>query len=223
LVFGMRSFVGQAEPFLPLMRAFLLSILLHFILLTGDGLFVPVRLAADAPLQVVVRHGHLREKRLTEPVMPQDALQSLSRESQRLVSSEPKVVEARLLSSPHTRAQLAETRSLDGGVEALVQEAISPDVLRQYRMALAIQMHKYKNYPMQARAQGREGRVEVALQIMSNGLLSVALFKSSGDVVLDAQAVEMVEQGAGHLLLPDGLRGKSLRLILPLQFNLTED
>lgn len=219
----MRSFVCQAVPFLPFIRAVLLSLILHLIGFTVGGLFVPVRLTADAPLRIVIRHGYLQERQSAEPVMPQDALPSLSKKAQRLASSAPEVVAQPVLSSQHALAPLEETRSQYRGGEAVVRDAISPDALRQYRMALAIQMHGYQSYPMLARAQGRGGRVEVTLQIMRNGLLSVGLFKSSGDVVLDAQAMEMVEQGARQLLLPDELRGKSLRLILPLQFDLTDD
>lgn len=216
----MDSFACRAGP---LIRALVLSVLFHIILLSNDGLFLPVQLVANTSFQIEVKLALTQGPQLLDSAVQKDALASFSGESGRQVRSGPRGEANGALSSSHKHSEVVGLSTLSGESATIVHDAVNADAVRQYRMALAIQMHRYKSYPIIAREQGREGRAEVALDIMSNGLVSVGIVKSSGDEALDAQAMLMVEQGVGLLSLPEALRGKSLRLIFPLQFNLSED
>ena len=75
-----------------------------------------------------------------------------------------------------------------------------------------------------ARAGGWQGRVEVALTFTHwQPGAQVALSASSGHAALDEQALAMVEQAAANTPLPAGLKGRSLRVLLPIEFRLDGD
>jgi len=98
---------------------------------------------------------------------------------------------------------------------------VSPDELREYRLALAVQARRFRRYPAVARERGQEGTVEIAISVKT-GLPApqVGLSASSGYAALDAQALEMMRQAALAAPLPGGLRGRDFRLVLPILFSL---
>ena len=103
-------------------------------------------------------------------------------------------------------------------------EGVSADGLRQYRLSLAISARRFKHYPALARERGWEGTAEVALDV--NALLPVPevdLVRSSGRGVLDEQALEMMTQAARVTNLPQSLKGRDFRVLLPVQFSLESD
>jgi protein TonB len=51
----------------------------------------------------------------------------------------------------------------------------------------------------------------------------VVLIRSSGRDVLDAQALEMMAQAARVTTLPEGLKARDLRILLPVTFSLEND
>lgn len=107
------------------------------------------------------------------------------------------------------------------GGQAVARAEVSPDDLRQYRVALAVAARRFKRYPPLARENGWQGSVEVELN-MSVGQyvpqLSVA--RSSGRTVLDAQALSMIEQASASTDPPESMRGRRFRLLLPIEFSL---
>ena len=111
-----------------------------------------------------------------------------------------------------------------GTAPATGRPGVSGDDLRQYRLSLASAARRFKQYPAQARQRGWEGTVEVALSV---GALApvpeVVLVRSSGRAVLDEQALDMLTQAARVTALPEGLRARDFRLVLPVQFSLEND
>ena len=103
-------------------------------------------------------------------------------------------------------------------------EALSPDGLRQYRVALAIAARRYKHYPSLASERGWGGTVEVAVSV-SAGLPAptLLLLRSSGRAVLDEQALWIIEQAALKAALPESLLGRSFRVVLPIEFAVDKD
>lgn len=115
-----------------------------------------------------------------------------------------------------------------GGNAALSQVAtragVDADDMRQYRLSLATAARRFKRYPALARERGWEGATEVALQV--NALLSrpeVELVNSSGRSILDEQALEMIRQAVRITMLPEGLKGRDFRILLPVKFSLDSD
>lgn len=80
----------------------------------------------------------------------------------------------------------------------------------------------YKRYPAQAMEKGWQGKVEVRLQLGSNGMIKSATVKtSSGYAVLDAQAVDMITKAKGRLVaVPPSLRGREFVVDVPVIFDL---
>lgn len=106
----------------------------------------------------------------------------------------------------------------------LPRDAVNADGLRAYRVSLAIAARRFKRYPALARERGWEGTTEVALLVSSRfPAPEVILLRSSGHPVLDRQAQEMMTQAAQATVLPESLRGRDLRIVLPVKFSLEAD
>ncbi len=114
--------------------------------------------------------------------------------------------------------------SLASAPPVAAREGVSADDVRQYRVSLATAARRFKRYPALARERGWEGTAEVAV----NGSVllpapEVVLVHSSGRRVLDEQALDMVAQAARATNLPDGLKGRDFRILLPVNFSLETD
>lgn len=109
------------------------------------------------------------------------------------------------------------------GAPAQPSAGVSADDLRQYRLSLAVAARRFKRYPALARERGWEGTVDVAVGIAASlPAPQVALAASSGSPVLDEQALEMVARAARAAVLPESLKGRDFRLVLPVTFSLDE-
>ncbi|MEF8767456.1 TonB family protein [Candidatus Accumulibacter contiguus] len=110
------------------------------------------------------------------------------------------------------------------GASTVLREGASADDLRQYRVALAIAARRFKRYPLVARERGWEGRVEVAVNVSAwQPSPQLSLIRSSGRALLDEQALSMIEQAAAATTLPDSLRGRDFRVLLPIEFTLSDE
>ena len=104
------------------------------------------------------------------------------------------------------------------------RDGVSADDLRLYRMTLASATRRFKRYPALARDRGWEGTADIALNVSSRSVApDVVLAKSSGQAILDEQALEMVSQAARVTRLPETLKGRSFRVVFPVQFSLDDD
>ena len=91
-------------------------------------------------------------------------------------------------------------------------------------MSLAAAARRFKRYPALARERGWEGTAEVALEVRAQlPVPAVALVKSSGYDLLDEQAVAMMTQAAGAISLPESMKGRDFRIVLPVKFGLNND
>ncbi len=153
-----------------------------------------------------------------------------------------------IASAPATRIRHEVTPRLpspvitqDAGGSALPQETAAPahvvptaDVavpesapdlagLRQFRLALAGEARRFRVYPEVARRAGLVGTAEVRVAVEAGGLnRSAHLARSSGHVVLDAAALEMLQQAVNHAALPESLRGQKFTVLLPVVFEVAE-
>ena len=102
-------------------------------------------------------------------------------------------------------------------------ESISPDGLREYRLNLSREARRHKRYPALARQRGLEGIVIVMVSAGAGlPVPQVSLSRSSGQEVLDQQALEMLGLAVRSASLPDSLRGRDFAIDLPLHFSLDE-
>ena len=110
----------------------------------------------------------------------------------------------------------------EGGVGA--GASVSAEDMRHYRVALASAAKRFKRYPPLARERGWEGTVEVAVLLYAAvPRPEVKLVRTSGRELLDTQALEMLAQAVRVAELPQGLRGRDLRIDLPVRFSLEDE
>jgi len=95
--------------------------------------------------------------------------------------------------------------------------------LRQYRLALAAEAHRFRRYPEAARREGLAGTAEVRVTVAAVGAQRHAeLARSSGHAALDAAALEMLQRAAAQARLPASLEGNSFAVLLPVVFEVEE-
>jgi protein TonB len=103
-------------------------------------------------------------------------------------------------------------------------EGIDANGLRKFRIDLAIQARRSKNYPPQALASGWHGRADVQLTVDRGGFVGEPeLLRSSGFAVLDAAAIDMLARAAQQTSIPDSLRGHTFSVMLPVVFDALGD
>lgn len=141
--------------------------------------------------------------------------------------------------SPATAAEIAAPADLSGvsGRIPAVAETPSPAAsatadpssseagldaggLRQYRLGLAAESRRFKRYPPQALAQGWRGTAEVRVAVAVSGVPQFAqLMTSSGQEILDAAALDMINHAAPQTVVPFSLRGRAFSVLLPISFD----
>ena len=127
------------------------------------------------------------------------------------------------MSKPPTAAS-AGAGAARGDKAALAPAGTSADDVRQFRVSLASAARRFKRYPPLARERGWEGSADVSITLHARvPVPEVALTRSSGHRLLDDQAVDMLMQAVRATEVPEGLRGRDLRLVLPVRFNLESD
>lgn len=94
--------------------------------------------------------------------------------------------------------------------------------MRRYRLNLAAESRRFKHYPEQAVRQGWSGTVEIGINVSADGTPQPAqMLRSSGYLLLDAAALDMLNQAARYAHVPPGLRGQAFSVRLPVEFNAT--
>jgi len=230
----------------PLTTALLLSLLAHGALLAwGRWQSLPARTAPLAGVSVSLRQGLAGEGARVRPTMPQPVMPAapLTRKVEQppvlavpAPSSSAVATTVRPAEGPASRhenpaegsgrapgnaAAAAGTESGERGGTGAPRESVSGDALRQFRLALALEARRFKRYPRLARERGWEGTVEVVVVLGAAGG-SASLQRSSGYAQLDEQGVEMLNRALAATPVPEALRGREWRLVLPVQFSLEE-
>ena len=229
-----------------LVRALIVSVLIHAVLFWHGVILFPVRLEQPAAtINVVMSRGPNGDpakpvslpatRPPPEPVKPSSPIVRNAGARPIFVPGPPSIIlvepPAQTVTDAGQTAPSSSGGMARGGAQSdalpapdLTREGASADDLRQYRLSLAISARRFKRYPALARERGWEGTAEVALDV--NALLpvpEVVLVRSSGRGVLDEQALEMMTQAARVTNLPQSLKGRDFRVLLPVQFSLESD
>lgn len=224
-----------------LRRWLLLSFALHALLLLIFGNFLPST-ARTAPRGVVAMiEATLRSTPKAPPVLINE-----SSEAPRVIEASPRLAVPASSSTRTAQIKLAdvggsparlsieETLPVVSGVAggeasaageppAPIPAPLSLDGLREYRLNLGREARRYRRYPALARERGLEGVTVIVISTRAGfALPQVSLGRSSGHLVLDTQALEMVALAVGAASLPESLRGRDFGLDLPIRFSLEE-
>ena len=105
---------------------------------------------------------------------------------------------------------------------AIASTPADPTTLREYRALLLVAAGRFKRYPDEARENNWTGSVVVGVAVGAGGTAQVGLRRSSGQAVLDRQALEMFGQAARAVPLPERLRGREFSLELRAVYGLED-
>ena len=230
-----------------LVQALIVSLLIHAaILLRVIGL-LPVRLNAPATtISAVLRQENRGEpsKPVKEPVAkplaesvkpPLPVARKMVTQQIIVPESTSSVTPVAPAAQPEARdasahAQVSTDAATGGGVSTVVtkpapaREGVSADDQSQYSLSLGKSLRRFMRYPALARERGWEGTAEITLTF--NVLLpipEVVLLRSSGQAVLDEQALAMMTQAVRVTSLPEGLKGRDFRVTKSVKFSLDDD
>jgi protein TonB len=107
--------------------------------------------------------------------------------------------------------------------DVVAESGPDPAGLRQFRLALAGEARRFRRYPDAARRAGLAGTAEVRVAVEAGGLnRSANIARSSGHALLDTAALEMLQQAASQVALPESLRGQRFTVLLPVVFEVAE-
>jgi protein TonB len=102
-------------------------------------------------------------------------------------------------------------------------EVKSAEGLGEYRLGLAREARRFKRYPTVARENAWTGVVVLTIQgAASAATPTVSVDQSSGHAALDAQALDMVEKAARLTPLPASLIGQQFAISLPIHYRLDD-
>ena len=228
-----------------LLHALMLSLAIHAVLLLGvvralpEGVDTPavtitaVLVSAENRVAVPAVMAHAPKPPVVAPRSPAPAMSKLNARppvvaDSSIVTAPPPPVSGLPVEPVNAPPLVADSRTGSTGAQThapeLPHDVVNADGLREYRVSLAIAARRFKRYPALARERGWEGTTEVELLVSSRlPMPEVILLRSSGHLVLDRQAQEMMAQAARATMLPESLRGRDLRIVLPVKFSLESD
>lgn len=103
-------------------------------------------------------------------------------------------------------------------------DGVDAEGLRSYRMALAREARRFKRYPRPALEAGWAGMAEVTVAVSPVGAAGDAhISRSSGHLILDEAALEMMARALATTAVPPVLLGQAFAVSLPVVFELPAD
>ena len=108
--------------------------------------------------------------------------------------------------------------------ERTVQKTKPKFDLRAYGKQIHQLVIKHRRYPRAARRLGLEGKVLIKISVLRNGQLAEdpIIYQSSGQKVLDKEALRMVRAATPLLPLPNEFEKDAASLVIPVQFSLRD-
>lgn len=127
----------------------------------------------------------------------------------------------------HAAADASVSHAAPGHVASLLpapdERGLDAAGVRQFRLSLASEARRFRRYPEAARQAGLSGTAEVRISVAPGGWVRHAdLSRSSGHALLDAAALEMLQQAAMRAVLPESLREPGFAVLLPVVFAVEE-
>ena len=230
-----------------LLKASIVSLAVHAFLLADVAPFLPLKPEAPPTAMAVSFRASVPERpqaraRSTQPVPAVEAKPTIEKRSAQVLaaasrspidSAVPEKFSPSMEIDPAARIAANDAAPVPGGGDVrpsgvvappAQEEGVSAEAVRQYRTSLAISAKRFKRYPALARERGWEGEAEIVLDFRRTlPSPEVSLASSSGKAVLDGQAVEMIRQAARATEVPDTLKGRNFRMLIPIRFSLDED
>ena len=230
---------GCAQMTPMLRRALLLSILAHLaLLLPFRNTILPPELSGRAAVQEITAllvsapPEQLRTPPIERLAPPAESPERHATETQAKSGIKKTTPDSHSFSRSTATDDVAVTERAavpSGAISRTVSPAavqvddVGLDGVRQYRMNLAREARRFKDYPRMAKARGWEGVAVVVVNTVAGVAVPVvSLSHSSGFDALDQAALDLVGQAVGTAALPESLRGRQFALTLPIHYRLDE-
>jgi TonB family protein len=152
------------------------------------------------------------QQRLSEQVAPKNVATVLSKLGVSTVAS----------SLPEKKERTRLVNALDVPSVALPEDNLVDSHIVQYRLSLARASRNLFVYPAQAKQSALEGRVVLSVQWVAGLLPYVRVEKSSGHLMLDEHARNMMVRALSQVSLPDALHNRSFAMSVPVEYRLAE-
>ena len=123
------------------------------------------------------------------------------------------------LPTPTTKPIKKQTPSEDS-VEQTANK-INPQAINDYSSMLRAHIERFKRYPRMAQIRGWKGEVLIEAEIDGNGLLiSSTVVRSSGRSILDNEGLAMMQRSIPFPLPPKDLKNNTFTITIPISFSL---
>jgi len=225
-----------------LLRALLLSVIAHCVILLGSRLFAPPFLSgmanSDGGLSVLLAVGPSSGPPLAPNHPVAAAAEKAASQSPKRLAAEKRPSDSSVFpefsrstvatdlparaesSQPVPQARAKEIASLRPDE---LKETSNADGVGESWLSLAREALRFKRYPAIAREESWAGVVVLTIHAAAGAAVpAVSISQSSGHQVLDAQAVEMMENASRLALMPERLRGKQFAISLPIHYRLDD-
>jgi len=225
-----------------LLRALVLSLVVHCVILLGSRLFVPPLLSgvanSDGGLNVLLTVGPSSGPPLAASHPVAAAAEKAAVQLPKRLAAEkrpssssvfPGFSRSTVATDLPVRAESSQPVPQARGKEVT---SLRPDELKEtsdiegvgeYRLSLAREARRFKRYPAVARENSWEGVVVLTIHTAAGAAVpAVSISQSSGHQGLDAQAVEMMENASRLASMPEKLRGKQFAISLPIHYRLDD-
>lgn len=92
-----------------------------------------------------------------------------------------------------------------------------------YKTQILSHIKKHQKYPRAAQRRGIKGTVNVDFLLYRDGTLGdIKIIKESNHQILNNAAIESIRAGEPYPPFPSGMQGKTIRIGVPITFNLVE-
>ena len=119
------------------------------------------------------------------------------------------------------RSETSDNNDMGGGTAAAGGDIETQNSVYAYNDAVKQRIQANRFYPPQARQKGIAGKSVVAFSINRNGTVADArLLTSSGDEMLDKEAVQNIWRAAPYPPLPDAIKAEPFALQIAIVFKL---
>jgi periplasmic protein TonB len=121
---------------------------------------------------------------------------------------------------PPAPAQLDSPAKTNVALPPSISRNSPSEAALKFRQMLLQHIARYQRYPSSARAKGMEGRVQVLFRLRRDGrVLDAQVMRSSGEVVLDTEAVATLYRAEPLPSIPSEMPDE-LKVLLPIDFSL---
>ena len=204
---------------LDIIKAILLSIVLHAILLINLQ-WEPEKFLSEPVIEINFQKKKVKSEVSQPNPLPIERQKPIEKTSPvKDIVPIPIKKSPLPLRTPTTKPIKKETPSEDSVEQTAT--SINPQAINDYSSMLRAHIERFKRYPRMAQIRGWKGEVLIEAEIDGNGLLiSSTVVRSSGRSILDKEGLAMMQRSIPFPLPPKDLKNNTFTITIPISFSL---